>query len=235
VAPANRFEIIEVGVLIETTRSLVRPRRNVGAELSAAQPSSYAAAGMIGTNAPAPLHYVIGFNLIIDRISTMRLLTAVGVALDKGAQSVTLCLSSAGGAPDQAFYAYEILRTLPVRLVTHNVGSVQSAALSLFLAGHTRLAVPHANFLMHKTVFNVAAGGSFGLDHLEGSAESLRVDDMRAMAIAAERTGKDIKEVRKWFARQTLRSADFARSNNLISDVRPLEFPQPGAFFQVAV
>jgi ATP-dependent protease ClpP protease subunit len=51
----------------------------------------------------------MGFNLLIDRISTMRLMTAVGNAIERGAQSITLCISSNGGAPDQAFYIYELL------------------------------------------------------------------------------------------------------------------------------
>ena len=57
-----------------------------------------------------PLHYFIGFNLYIDRLSTLRLMSAIGVAIEKGAQSITLCMSSNGGAPDQAFYVYELLK-----------------------------------------------------------------------------------------------------------------------------
>ena len=49
-------------------------------------------------NPPQILHYVIGFNLATNRIATMRLMAAVGGAVQQGA--------------DQAFYAHEILKAL---------------------------------------------------------------------------------------------------------------------------
>jgi ATP-dependent protease ClpP protease subunit len=87
------------------------------------------------------LHYVLGFNLVIDRIATMRLMSAIGGAAERGAKSITLCISSFGGAPDQAFYAYELLKDYPIPITTHNVGAVHSAAMPIFLAGSKRYAV----------------------------------------------------------------------------------------------
>src|ERR1700722_18689115 len=121
---------------------------------------------------PQQPHFVIGFNLLIDRISTMRLMGAISGAMQQNARGITLCLSSGGGAPDQAFYVYEILKTIPVEITTHNVGAVHSAAMYLFLAGSKRFAVPHANFLMHKTTLTVA-GAAFSQDHLGYHGESI--------------------------------------------------------------
>ncbi|MGC2409264.1 MAG: hypothetical protein WA441_04530 [Methyloceanibacter sp.] len=45
-----------------------------------------------------PLHFVLGFNLVIDRIATMPLMTTVGATIEKGAQTLTLCMSSIGGS-----------------------------------------------------------------------------------------------------------------------------------------
>jgi ATP-dependent Clp protease protease subunit len=94
-------------------------------------------------------HFIIGFNLAIDRIATMRLMTAVGIACERNATGITLCISSPGGAPEQAYYAYEILRQIPVPLITHNTGITHSAAVILFLAGNERYCTPGATFLMH--------------------------------------------------------------------------------------
>src|SRR5262249_11887886 len=121
--------------------------------------------------------------LYIDRLATMRLMSAVGLAIEKGAQSITLCISSNGGAPDQAFYVHELLKASPVPITTHNVGIVQSAAMIIFLAGSRRFAVPLSTFLMHKTVHNPPAGASYGQDLLDHSLESLNADDERAMAV----------------------------------------------------
>jgi ATP-dependent protease ClpP protease subunit len=182
-----------------------------------------------------PPHWILGFNLLIDRGATMRLMAAVGAALDHGAQRITLCMSSAGGVPEQAFYAYELLRIIPF-LTTYNLGTVQSAAVTLFLAGTERLAVPGSTFLMHRTVFNAGPGGSFGRDHLEGQVESVQADDDRAMATVVDRTEKPLLEVEKWFARQQLRDAEFAQRAGIITAApAPLVLPAGSRFIQVVL
>jgi ATP-dependent Clp protease, protease subunit len=182
-----------------------------------------------------PQHFVLGFNLIIDRIATMRLMAAVGGAIQQNAKGITLCISSIGGSPEQAFYAYEILKASPIPIATYNVGAVHSAAMYIFLAGSKRFAVPHANFLMHKTVHSPAAGSSYGLEHLDYSGESIEADDARAIAIVAERTRNSTETVRPWFSGQQLRSTEFALERGFIEKVMPVQFPAQSQFFQITV
>src|SRR5688500_10336083 len=122
-------------------------------------------------------HWVIGFNWAIDRKAAQVLLTAVHQAVDGGAKKVTLCLSSPGGLAEQGFYVYEILVALQshVELITHNIGTVQSAAMPVFLAANRRLAVPHANFLLHATTHNT--GGAVSSSHLAYGKASIKADD----------------------------------------------------------
>jgi ATP-dependent Clp protease protease subunit len=191
--------------------------------------------GNVPSQPQGPIHYILGFNLIIDRIATMRLMSAVGGAIQQGAQSITICISSVGGSPEQAFYAYELLKASPIPITTHNVGGVHSAAMYIFLAGSHRFAVPHANFLMHKTVHSPSAGTSYGAEHLGYSGKSIAADDDRSITIIAERTGQPAKTVRSWFRGQQLRTADFALQFGFIEQIRPVEFPPQSQFFQVAV
>jgi ATP-dependent Clp protease, protease subunit len=155
--------------------------------------------------------------------------------IEKGAQSITLCISSNGGAPDQAFYIYELLKASPIPITTHNVGIVHSAAMSIFLAGKNRFAVQHSNFLMHRAIHNPPAGTSYGQDLLDHSLESLHADDERAMAVVAERTGQPLKTVRRWFGGQQLRSTEFVEKHGIIHGVEPISFPAQSYFFQVMV
>jgi ATP-dependent Clp protease protease subunit len=182
--------------------------------------------------APPP-HWFLGYNWLIESNSINRLLSSVGLAVEKGATEITLCLNSSGGTTDQAFYAYEILRAMPVMLTTFNLGYVQSAAMLLFMAGAKRLAVPHAQFLMHATTRGVTVPMD---DHdLTFGSASVRSDDERSASIIAERTGKDIATVRKWFSGQKLRSTEFAHANNIIT-VAPVPFQLPAGsqFVQLA-
>jgi ATP-dependent Clp protease, protease subunit len=182
-----------------------------------------------------PQHYVIGFNLIIDRIATMRLMSAVGGAMQQQAKAITICISSIGGSPEQAFYAYELLRGSPVPITTHNVGSVHSAAVYVFLAGSQRFAVPHANFLLHKTVHSPLAGSSYGSELLDYSGESIQADDQRSIAIVAERTEQTVDTVQPWFLGQQLRSTELALQHGFIHGIMPVQFPPQSQFFQVTV
>jgi ATP-dependent Clp protease, protease subunit len=185
--------------------------------------------------APQPVHYFIGFNLVIDRLATIRLMSAVGAAKDQGAQTITICISSVGGSPEQAFYAYEILRALPIPLTTHNVGTVQSAAVAIFMAGSTRYATPYSHFLLHETT-HTSGGTSYTPELLAYSADSVRADDARAAAIIAERTKQDLKKVKKWLTGQKLRTAEFAKTHGIIDDIKRVQIPpHQSYFFQVTL
>lgn len=184
---------------------------------------------------PVPLHCILGFNLIIDRIAVMRLIAAVGELQRAPAQSISILISSPGGDPAQAFYAYEILKASPIKIITHNVGSIHSAAVPIFLAGSQRLAVEHSTFLMHKTVHTPAPGTSYGLDHLDYSGTSVQADDARAIAIIADRTGQKPEAVKEWFSGQKLRSTEFALKHGFIEKVAPVQFSAESKFFQITV
>jgi ATP-dependent Clp protease protease subunit len=175
---------------------------------------------------PGPLEYVIGFNLVMGALSAV---------IERGAQRITIALTSPGGAPDQAFYAYEILRKLPAQLTTFALGPVQSAAVTIFMAGEHRYATPHANFLLHNTTHAPAAGSVYVHDQLTLSSSSIRADDARFIDIAAERTGRSTREVRKWMRGQKLRSAQWALEQGLVQNVRAFEMPKGAQFFQVTV
>jgi ATP-dependent Clp protease, protease subunit len=190
--------------------------------------------GLLGA-LPPPRPLVIGFNLVIDRIATMRLMGNIGGAIDRGTREIMLCITSPGGAPDQAFYAYELLRNLPIDLSTFAMGPVQSAAVTIFLAGQKRYAVPEASFLLHKTTHAPAAGVLYVQDQLTLSTASVRADDARFIAIAAERTGRDASAVRRWMVGQKFRTAQWALENGLLQEIRPFEMPLGASFFQVTV
>ena len=55
-------------------------------------------------------------------------------------------MSSTGGALEEGFSLYSLLRSIPLPVTTVNMGMVASIANVPFLAGERRLAVPHAYF-----------------------------------------------------------------------------------------
>ncbi|MFP5393327.1 MAG: ClpP family protease [Gammaproteobacteria bacterium] len=70
-------------------------------------------------------------------------------ALQNGASEIELHMSTEGGNMTAGFALYFFLKSLPLPLVTHNIGSVESVGVAIFLAGHKRYACPGTRFLIH--------------------------------------------------------------------------------------
>ena len=70
-------------------------------------------------------------------------------ALQNGASEIELHMSTEGGNMTAGFALYFFLKSLPLPLVTHNIGSVESVGVVIFLAGQRRYACPGTRFLIH--------------------------------------------------------------------------------------
>lgn len=179
-----------------------------------------------------PKDYFIGFNYAVDRQSINNLLALIQQAVNLKAKSVTICISSNGGAPDQALYAYEIIQALHIPIHTHAIGCVQSAAMILFISGDKRTAAPGTNFLFHDTVFN---GGAMPLryDDLIGRAQGIEHNDKWSHQLIADELDLSAEEVAKWFTGQNIRDTAFALEKGIIKEIVPLIVPPDAEFVQV--
>ena len=70
-------------------------------------------------------------------------------ALQHGATDLELHMSTEGGNMTAGFALYFFLKSLPIPLTTHNIGSVESVGVVIFLAGQHRFACPGTRFLVH--------------------------------------------------------------------------------------
>jgi ATP-dependent Clp protease, protease subunit len=70
-------------------------------------------------------------------------------ALQSGATELELHMSTEGGNMTAGFALYFFLKSLPIRITTHNIGSVESVGVVIFLAGQRRFACPGTRFLVH--------------------------------------------------------------------------------------
>lgn len=105
----------------------------------------------------------------------------------QGATEIRIHFSSDGGSTSDSFALYNFLRSLPIPVVMHNLGTVESIAIVVFLAGERRLACPHTRFLIHSLHWNFNAGR---VDHarLREHLGSLDNDLERYVQVFSERT-----------------------------------------------
>ena len=102
---------------------------------------------------PPPRPVVIYFCAPISHPATTKLRTTLCKAVELHVPSITIFMSSSGGMVEEGMSLYGFIRSLPVGITIHNIGSIDSIALAVYLAASRRLANPDATFLMHDFYF----------------------------------------------------------------------------------
>lgn len=70
-------------------------------------------------------------------------------ALHQGATQLVVHISTEGGSTTYGFTMYNFIRSLPVPVHMHNIGSVESMGNVVFLAADQRSASPNSRFIFH--------------------------------------------------------------------------------------
>lgn len=150
-------------------------------------------------------------------------------ALQSGATELELHLSTEGGNMTAGFALYFFLKSLPIPLTTHNVGSIESVGVVIFLAGNKRYACPRTRFLVHPLHWGF--GALVAADHSRVSEwrDCLDFDAERYASICQEATGgkMDIRANLEGNAR--LYDTDQALAAGIIDDTLQARLPAAGA------
>jgi ATP-dependent Clp protease, protease subunit len=96
-------------------------------------------------------------------------------------------ISSTGGSIHEGFTLYHFLRSLPVKVTVTNAGSVESAAVLMYLGGHLRLVSSHARFVFHPWTWGFGEGQR-SIPTIKEALHSLEEDLQRFGSIVAEAT-----------------------------------------------
>jgi ATP-dependent protease ClpP protease subunit len=87
---------------------------------------------------PVPDVVYVSFSAEIIPHTTESLIAAISNLVNQGVKHVYLMLSSPGGHVMLGMNLYNVLRALPIKLTTHNVGNVDSIGNAVFSAGNPR-------------------------------------------------------------------------------------------------
>ena len=153
-------------------------------------------------------------------------------ALQSGASEIELHLSTEGGNMTAGFALYFFLKSLPLPLITHNIGSVESIGVVIFLAGQKRYACPGTRFLVHPLHWGF--GDLVAADHARVTEwrECLDFDAERYAAIFEEatRAGPAPNQIRSHrFGNARIFDADQALATGIIHAAVQARLPVAGA------
>lgn len=177
--------------------------------------------------AQQPNAVYISFSAEVNVQTTESLLAVCADLCQKQVKTVYLMLSTAGGMVMCGLNIYNVLRGMPFKLITHNVGNVDSIGNVIFLAGEERYSCPHATFMFHGVGFDMNGQMRFDQKILRERLGSIEADQKRIGQILTERSKLTADEVNRLFLEAQTRDPNYARANGIIHDIRDVQIP-PG-------
>jgi|RhiMetdeSRZDD1v2_1073273.scaffolds.fasta_scaffold1107585_1 ATP-dependent Clp protease protease subunit len=168
----------------------------------------------------------ISFVRPVDFNTASALLAAMNQAIKEGHADITLLMSSSGGQVIPGFAIYNQLLMLPITLTTCNIGSVNSIATIIFLAGARRLATPNATFLFHGTSWGFGHAAEIAKRQLAESISALEVDEKRMRDVVVMRTHIQETEIVQLMLDGMTRDAQFAKDREIIHEITTVPIAQ---------
>ena len=167
----------------------------------------------------------VSFSAEIIPKTTESLIAALSNCANAQAAEVRLLLSTPGGQVMSGINLYNVLKAMPFRLVTHNVGNVDSIGNAVFLAGEHRIACPHSTFMFHGVGFDSPAGLRLEEKFLRERLDGILADQNRIASIIAERTNLSSKQIKPLFREAKTKDATYAVGAGIVHEVLDLNVP----------
>jgi ATP-dependent Clp protease protease subunit len=175
----------------------------------------------------------ISFSNDINQVTTENLLGLLGQQAMARVNEVHLAISTNGGGVINGMNAYHVMRALPFKLITYNVGNVNSIGNVVFLAGEERYAVETSSFMFHGVGLNVPANMRLEEKFLRERLDSILNDQKLIGDVIRDRTNIGAKEIKRLFRQAASKGTQYALDKGIIHDIRPFVVPQGSQFFQL--
>jgi ATP-dependent Clp protease protease subunit len=168
----------------------------------------------------------VSFSAEINVQTTESLIALLAQYANEGVQVVYLMLSTPGGSVMHGLNLYNVLRGMPFKLITHNVGNVDSIGNAVFLAGEERYASPHATFMFHGVAFmSQAVGETYEEKILRERLGSVLADQKRIGSIIQERSQIGEADAAALFREAQTKDSAYAAGVGLVHEVKDVQIP----------
>ena len=174
---------------------------------------------------PTPPVTYVSFSADINPNTTESLIAAMTNCANKGVQEVHLMLSTPGGNVMNGLNLYNVLRGMPFKLITHNVGNVDSIGNVIFLAGSSRYACPGSTFMFHGVGTTAKEGQRFEEKEFRQGLRGILREQKRIGAIIAKHTKLDSKQVARLFREAQTKDAADAVSCGIVHEIKDVQIP----------
>jgi ATP-dependent protease ClpP protease subunit len=126
---------------------------------------------------------------------------------------------------------YNFLLSLPIRVVIHNIGNIDSIGNAIFLAGNHRRACKHSTFMFHGVGVDAGSHARLELKNLREMLDSILADQQRIADILIERTKITRDEAGTLFAEARTKNANEALENGIVHEICDVAIPAGAPIF----
>ncbi|MDD5243711.1 MAG: ATP-dependent Clp protease proteolytic subunit [Syntrophorhabdaceae bacterium] len=145
--------------------------------------------------------------------------------VNSGTKQMYLLMGSTGGFVDAGFAVYNHLLGLPIKVTTHNIGSIDSVANVIFLAGSRRLACENSTFLFHGVHWAFPSGAEVRRPQIMEIMTSIQAAENKMRDAIVSRSSLTVEEVDAFFMEGAMKDAAFALSKKFIDEIKPVNIP----------
>lgn len=175
-----------------------------------------------------PQTVYVSFSAEINPNTTETLVATVSNLANKGVRTVYLMISTPGGSVMNGMNLYNVLRALPIHLITHNVGNIDSIGNAVFLAGEERYACAHSTFMFHGVGFDITGPLRLEEKFLKEKLDNIVIEHNRIGSVIEERTKLEREAISKLFLEAQTKDATFALGCGIVKEIKDVNVP-PGA------
>jgi ATP-dependent protease ClpP protease subunit len=146
-----------------------------------------------------------------------------------------LFMDTTGGQIDDGFSLFGLIRSLPFTVTTINTGLVASIGILPFIAGHRRIALPHAQFHFHDFDWNYPAAHNLTrleyLDHTQ-ILDSFRQRTLEILKENTSLTDEDFQQL-KLLEVPVIKTASFAKEKGIVHEIKYVTVPEATNLFNI--
>lgn len=175
----------------------------------------------------------ISFNAEINQTTTETLLGVCADLANKKVGTVYLLFSTLGGNVINGFTLYNVLKGMPFKLITHNVGSVNSIGNVVFSSGTERYSCSNATFMFHGVGFDITSPTRLEEKSLRERLDSISADQKRIGRVLSENTNLCAQDIDALFLEQVTKDPDYAKGVGLIHDIKEVNIPSGAPLIQL--
>jgi len=178
------------------------------------------------TDIPKKVIYVNYYDNIDDN-KTKSIMAAISELYNREKpDAIYFLFSSTGGLINPGIALYNFLRALPVEIIMHNTGNVESIGNIVFMAGDIRYASIHSSFLFHGTTWSFPGATTLQKNQVSEMLSNISTCDAKISGIITDRTKLTNREIRRLFVQGASKDAAFALAKGVVSEIKDPQIPK---------